>query len=88
MMILSAREKEILSLACLSNREIAKELSLSEETVKFMFSEMRSKLKVKNRTALVIKAIKLGELHIADMGFYDSSGIYTEDLQIMDLSKL
>ena len=86
MMILSAREREVLSLACLSNEEIASRLNLTEGTIKFMFAEMRHKLKVKNRTALVIKAIQLGEIQIADMGFYTPLGDYIPDLQLVHLS--
>lgn len=85
--MLSEREREILSLACLSNRQIAKRLNLSWKTVQRAFSTMFEKYGVKNRTRLLLKAIKEGELQVIDMGFYNILGQYQEDLQIVDLRK-
>lgn len=85
--MLSEREKEILSLACLSNREIARKLNITTGTVQRYFSDMFSKYKVKNRTMLLLKAIKEKELHIVDCGFFNYLGQYQEDLQIVDLRK-
>ncbi len=52
---LTAKEREVLNLlsAGLSNREIAKELWLSQQTVKFHLSNMYRKLNVKSRTAAI-----------------------------------
>lgn len=85
--MLSEREREILSLACLSNRQIAKRLNLSWKTVQRAFSTMFEKYGVKNRTMLLLKAIKDGELQVIDMGFYNIMGQYQQDLQIVDLRK-
>ena len=84
-MSLSEREKEILALACLSNKQIAKRLNISYKTVERYFADMLSKYNVKNRTMLLLKAIKDGELHIIDMGFFNILGQYQQDLQIVDL---
>lgn len=85
--MLSDREKEILALAGLSNREIAKLLHISTGTVQRCFSDMLTKYKVKNRTMLLLKAIKEKELHIVDMGFFNCLGVYQEDLQLIDMRK-
>lgn len=89
--MLSEREKEILSLACLSNRQIAKRLNLSLLTIQRYFVNMYDKygLNVKSRTKtkLLFEAIKSGELQIVDCGFFNDYGQYIEDLQIVDLRK-
>ena len=46
---------------------------------------MITKYKVKNRTMLLFKAIKEGELSIVDMGFFNPEGSYIEDWQVVDL---
>jgi NarL family two-component system response regulator LiaR len=58
---LTRREKEILSLAAegLSNREIARKLWVTEQTVKFHLSNIYAKLGVTNRTA----ASRLAQVH-------------------------
>ena len=86
--MLSDREREILSLACLPNKHIAKKLNISYKTVERYFADMLAKYKVKNRTMLLLKAIKDGELHIVDMGFYNVLGQYQEDLQVVDLRRV
>lgn len=50
--MLSEREKEILSLAGLSNKQIAKRLNISWKTVQRCFSNMYAKTGCKNRTDL------------------------------------
>lgn len=59
---LSEREKEVLKLLAtgLSNAEIAKQLFLSEGTVRNYTSAIFSKLKVSDRTQAVVLAIKSG----------------------------
>ena len=61
---LTAKEREILNLlsAGLSNTEIAKELWLSPQTVKFHLSNVYRKLEVKSRTAAVQMAHEKGLL--------------------------
>lgn len=86
-MMLSEREREILSLACLSNKQIAKKLNISYKTVERYFADMFAKTKTARRTELLLKAIKHGELHIVDLGYYNILGQYVEDLQIVDLRK-
>ena len=83
--MLSEREREILSLACLSNKQIAKRLNLSWKTVQKQFANMKEKYGVKTRTRLLFEAIKAGELQKVDMGFFNMLGQYEQDLQIVDL---
>ena len=59
---LSARETEVLEALCqgLSNKEIAKVMFVSTETVKSHVSTIISKLGVKDRTQVVIASIRAG----------------------------
>lgn len=63
---LSEREKEVLQLLAtgLSNADIAKQLYLSEGTVRNYTSAIFSKLKVSDRTQAVVVAIKSGLVEI------------------------
>jgi len=59
---LTGREHDVLSgllLGC-SNKEIARELNLSEVTIKHHLKSLRSKLGARNRTHAVCRAIELG----------------------------
>lgn len=47
-----------------SNKEIAKELGIAEQTIKNRFHFLFLKLGVSNRTAAVVKAIKEGLVEI------------------------
>ena len=85
--MLSSREKEILSLACLSNKQIGLKLNLSAKTVERYFADMFAKTHTSRRTELLFKAIEAGELHRIDMGFWDSENNYVSDIQIVDLRK-
>lgn len=85
--MLSQREREILSLACLSNKQIAKRLNLDTKTIERHFANMFAKTHTARRTELLLKAIKAGDLNKIDMGFWDSEGNYTPDWQIVDLRK-
>lgn len=85
--MLSNREREILSLACLSNKQIARKLGLDWKTVQKYFAAMREKYKVKNRTKLLFEAIKAGEIKVIDCGFWNPYGQYIEDKQVVDLRK-
>jgi DNA-binding CsgD family transcriptional regulator len=59
---LTPRETEVLTLAAYGRNgpEIAEELVLSPATVKTHFSNIHGKLAVPNRTAAVVRALKLG----------------------------
>ena len=59
---LTGREHDVLSglLTESSNKEIARNLSLSEVTIKHHLKSLRSKLGARNLTHAVCRAIKLG----------------------------
>ena len=59
---LTGREHDVLSglLTESSNKEIARNLSLSEVTIKHHLKSLRSKLGARNRTHAVCRAIELG----------------------------
>jgi two-component system, NarL family, response regulator LiaR len=63
------REIEVLKLTAkgLRNKEIAKELNISERTVQAHLSNIFSKLEVESRTEAVLKALKDGRLDIGDL---------------------
>lgn len=63
---LTPRELEVLTLLAdgLSNRRIAKRLDISEHTVKFHVNALLLKLDADTRTAAVVKAARLGLLHL------------------------
>ncbi len=63
---LSEREKELLKLASkgLANKEISKQLFLSEGTVRNYFSDIFQKLQVKNRTEAIHVARKNGLIDV------------------------
>ncbi len=62
--ILTAREKEVFELLILNKttREIAKELSISEKTVRNHISNAMQKLGVKGRASAVVELLKLKEI--------------------------
>jgi DNA-binding NarL/FixJ family response regulator len=59
---LSSREREVVALLCegLSNREIAAALFVSEPTVKSHLSHILTKMEVRDRVQVVIKAYRTG----------------------------
>jgi DNA-binding NarL/FixJ family response regulator len=59
---LTPREIEVLALVAegLSNKAIARELTISAHTVKFHLNAIMSKLDVQSRTAAVVRATRLG----------------------------
>ena len=59
---LTRREHDVLSglFAVRSNKEIARNLNLSEVTIKHHFKSLRSKLGARNLTHAVCRAIELG----------------------------
>ena len=64
--VLTKREKEVFELLILnkSTKDIAKELNISETTIRNHISNVMPKLGVKGRTQAVIELIKLGELSL------------------------
>ena len=64
--VLTKREKEVFELLILnkSTKDIAKELNISEKTIRNHISNVMQKQGVKGRTQAVIELIKLGELSL------------------------
>ena len=64
--VLTKREKEVFELLILnkSTKDIAKELNISEKTIRNHISNVMQKLGVKGTTQAVIELIKLGELSL------------------------
>ena len=64
--ILTKREEEVFSLLVKNKttREIAKELNISEKTVRNHISNTMQKLGVKSRSSAVVELVKLKELSI------------------------
>lgn len=64
--LLTARQKEVLSLLAegYSNKRIAQSLAISEATVRVHVSDILHELNAENRTEAVVKARRLGLLHI------------------------
>lgn len=85
--MLSKRERELLSFVCLTNKQIARKVGLSWQTVQKVFANMKEKFGVKTRTKLLIEAIRAGEIRTIDCGFWNPYGQYIEDKQIIDLRK-
>lgn len=64
--ILTKREKQVFELLILnkSTEEIAKELSISEKTVRNHISNAMQKLGCKGRAGAVVELLKLGEISL------------------------
>lgn len=64
--ILTKREKQVFELLILNKTtsEIAKELEISEKTVRNHISNAMQKLGVKGRAGAVIELLKLGEISL------------------------
>ena len=62
--IMTKREKEVFELLIKnkSTKEIAKELNISEKTVRNHISNVIQKLDCKNRSCAILELIKLGEI--------------------------
>ena len=62
--ILTKREKEVFKLLVTNKttKEIAKELNISEKTVRNHISNTMQKLSVKGRAGAVVELIRLGEI--------------------------
>ncbi len=66
MSILTKREKEVFSMLInnKTTKEIAKELKISDKTVRNHISNTIQKLGVKSRCSAILELIRLGELNI------------------------
>jgi NarL family two-component system response regulator LiaR len=66
---LTPRQLEVVKLVakCLSSKEIAKEMHLSEQTVKNHIMGIQTKLSVQGRMAIVITGLKEGWLTLDDL---------------------
>lgn len=64
---LTERQKEILRLACFTNREIAKRLFLAITTVAKHFNDMRGILGATSKSSLLIEGIRKGEINIDEV---------------------
>lgn len=77
------REREILSLFCYKNKEIADILSIESSTVKTHTENIFRKLEEHTKPKTLIKALKTGlikleevETDYIDVGFWDKKGKY------------
>ena len=64
--ILTKREKEVFDLLILNKttEEIAKDLKISEKTVRNHISNVMQKLSVKGRASAVVELLRLGEISL------------------------
>ena len=64
--VLTKREKEVFELLILnkSTKDIAKELNISEKTIRNHISNVMQKLGVKGRSSAVVELLKLKEIHL------------------------
>ena len=64
--ILTKREKEIFEMLIINKttKEIAKELDISEKTVRNHISNVLQKLSVKGRASAVVELLRLGEISL------------------------
>lgn len=64
---LTQKELQVLQLLCLSNKEIAQILWLSNGTVKNYIESLLRKFGSKSRTTILIKALKAGVLTLDEV---------------------
>ena len=64
--ILTKREKEIFEMLIInkSTKDIAKDLNISEKTVRNHISNVMQKLSVKGRASAVVELLRLGEISL------------------------
>lgn len=87
---LSPRELDIVRLCGYSCKDIANKLHISVATVKTYIAKILQKLNVKSRTQMLLVALRNKWLDVReiDCGFWDESGCYVEDRQLVDMRKL
>lgn len=66
--LLTNREYDVLTRLHKTNQQVAQELSVSVNTITTIVQRIQSKLNAKNRTEIVIKAIKVG---LVDINSFD-----------------
>lgn len=66
--LLTNREYDVLTRLHKTNQQVAEELSVSVNTITTIVQRIQSKLNAKNRTEMVIKAIKVG---LVDINSFD-----------------
>lgn len=66
--LLTNREYDVLTRLHKTNQQVAQELSVSVNTITTIVQRIQSKLNAKNRTEMVIKAIKVG---LVDINSFD-----------------
>lgn len=86
---LTKSELKVLRLAGYTREQIADKLCLSIGTVKSHLTNIRYKLNTKSKEQSLIVALRhhLLEIKNVDIGFWDSSGTYIEDIQEVDFTK-
>lgn len=86
---LTKTELKILKLSGYKTKTIADKLCVSISTVKDHFTNIRRKLNAKSKEQSLIIALKHHCLDIkdVDLGFWDSTGTYIEDIQEVDFTK-
>lgn len=60
MVKLTSREYDVLTRLHKTNKEIAQELGISEFTVRVIYYNLSGKFNANTRTAIMVKALKLG----------------------------
>lgn len=80
---LTKRELEILKFSLYPYEDISKHFHISISTVKAHFHNIITKFNAKTREQSLMIALKYKLLGIKDIdiGFWDSSGVYIEDIQ-------
>ena len=88
-MHITKREKEILKLCIFPEKKIAKTLFIQICTLKTHLTNLFKKFQCKNRSELLIKALKSKAITLEeiDCGFWNENGEYIEDFQLVDFSK-
>lgn len=87
---LTKSEIKVLKLTGYKTKNIADKLCISVSTVRDHFTNIRRKLNAKSKEQCLIVALKhhLLDIREVDMGFWDSNGVYIEDIQEVDMRRL
>ena len=86
---LTKTEFKVLKLIGYTRRQIADKLCISIGTVQKHLTNIRYKLNAKSKEQSLIIALRHHYIDIreVDLGFWDNSGNYVEDIQKVDFSK-
>jgi DNA-binding NarL/FixJ family response regulator len=66
---ITAHDLALIRQLCMENKVIAQNTRTSEQVVKNRVNRLATKLGVENRTAIVIKALKLGLLALSELAY-------------------